>query len=159
MNKYQNGKIYVIRSPSIDKCYIGSTAEKTLSLRLAKHRANLAYFQKGKGKYCTSYDILQNGDAYITLLESYPCQNRDELHARERHYIDNYNGVIVNKQLPTGLGSGKKGKQAYDKMYALANKEKKKARDQAYYQANKVIIQARHKALYAAKKQAKEQQQ
>jgi hypothetical protein len=43
-NKYQRGKIYKICSPHTEQIYIGSTTEKTLANRLAKHCAE---YQKG----------------------------------------------------------------------------------------------------------------
>ena len=35
----------------------------------------------------------------IILVESYPCENKNELHSRERYYIENNN--CVNKIIPT----------------------------------------------------------
>ena len=39
VNKYAQGKIYAIRSPSTDKIYIGSTCD-TLAKRLYGHRVH-----------------------------------------------------------------------------------------------------------------------
>ena len=41
MNKYQNGKIYAIKSPNTEKIYIGSTTQKYLSSRLAQHNGHM----------------------------------------------------------------------------------------------------------------------
>jgi len=40
LGDYSNGKIYKLISYETDTCYIGSTAEKLLSKRMAKHRCD-----------------------------------------------------------------------------------------------------------------------
>jgi hypothetical protein len=46
-------------------------------------------FIKGKYHYATSFSVLVEGNNYeIVLLESYPCSCKEELHARERWYIE-----------------------------------------------------------------------
>ena len=64
-NKYSNGKIYTIRSPSTDKIYIGSTIEKYLSSRLNGHNALYKRFLNGKDNNMTSFELIKLGDAYI----------------------------------------------------------------------------------------------
>lgn len=70
---YKNGKIYTIRSPQTDKYYIGSTTQ-TLSRRFTWHKCDMK---------CNSKHIINLGDAYIELLEEFPCENRDQLNKRE----------------------------------------------------------------------------
>lgn len=86
---YQNGKIYTIRSRSRpDLIYVGSTIQP-LSVRMGKH--------KKPANTCTSKQIIELSDAYIELLETYPCQNIEELRLRENHHMRSMD--CVNKML------------------------------------------------------------
>lgn len=98
-NKYNRGKMYKIVSFQTDKCYVGSTCEQYLSNRLAGHRRNYKNHQNGKYHYVTSFDILKYDDACIVLIEDYPCENKYQLHSRERYWIEQSN--CVNKIHPT----------------------------------------------------------
>ena len=99
MNKFQNGKIYKIISNYTDDIYIGSTTQK-LCKRLSNHKECFKCYNKGTKKdYLTSYKIVQYEDAQIILIEDYPCDNKQKLEARERHFIELNN--CVNKVIPT----------------------------------------------------------
>jgi hypothetical protein len=86
---YSNGKIYKIVCNTTGKCYIGSTCSPYLSTRLAQHRNNFKSFLKGKFNYVSSYEVLENNNYDIVLLELFPCSCKEELLARERFYIEN----------------------------------------------------------------------
>ena len=45
-NKYKRGKIYKIVDVGYNKCYIGSTAEKTLSNRMSRHRYDYKIYKQ-----------------------------------------------------------------------------------------------------------------
>jgi hypothetical protein len=92
-NRYQQGKIYKIVSPHTDKIYIGSTTKQYLSQRLAKHKSNFNNWQRDKGEKIYSFELIELGDVEIILLESYPCNSKDELTSRERYWYD------LNKEL------------------------------------------------------------
>ena len=79
---YKNGKIYTIRSHQTDKIYIGSTTQP-LSKRLSAHKAHFRAYLDGKYNNVTSFEIIKYGDAYIELLEEYPCETKDQLHKKE----------------------------------------------------------------------------
>ena len=82
----QNGKIYAIRSKSTDKIYIGSTW-RPLADRFNNHKSSFTLHQRGLKNFTSSSEILEFGDAYIELLELFPCKTKEELHAREGHWI------------------------------------------------------------------------
>jgi len=89
MERYQKGKIYRIVCNTTDKCYIGSTCENTLARRLSKHITCYRRWMDQKDNcYISSYEIFDNNNYDIILLENYPCNNKDELHVRERWYIE-----------------------------------------------------------------------
>jgi len=84
MNKYQNGKIYIIKSNTINDVYIGSTIQ-TLNQRLSGHKCHQNTLAK---------NILMYNDAIIELLELYPCNSKKELETKEQEYIKKYNNCI-----------------------------------------------------------------
>ena len=91
MPNYQTSKIYAIRSHQTDDIYIGSTT-LSLSARLGEHRRQFRYFTEGKGtktryKGCKSRDLLQYDDAYIELVEEFPCETKEQLLKREGEII------------------------------------------------------------------------
>mmetsp|Transcript_51460 Transcript_51460/g.101608 ORF Transcript_51460/g.101608 Transcript_51460/m.101608 type:complete len:92 (+) Transcript_51460:100-375(+) len=86
MVNYHLGKIYKIVDLDSNKCYIGSTCEPTLARRPAKHVSNYKQYLQGKGSNISSFIILEMDDYDIVLLEKYPCNSKDELHARERYF-------------------------------------------------------------------------
>ena len=97
MVNYQSGRIYKIVDNTTDKIYIGSTCEPTLARRLAKHTSSYKDFTNGgSSTYITSFEIIKNGDCDIVLVEAFPCNSKDELHSRERLYIEN--NICVNKK-------------------------------------------------------------
>ena len=100
MVNYQNGKIYKIVSAQTDKIYIGSSCEKYLSNRLGGHKTQYKHYQAGKSNYISSIEIVKFDDANIVLLESYPCKDKNELHARERYYIEQNKDILVNQYIP-----------------------------------------------------------
>ena len=139
---YQLSKVYTIRSPSTIKFYIGTTV-KTLSGRFSQHKSNYKSFIQGKGNDVSSFEILKLGDAYIELLESYPCNSNEELHKREGELIRLHKDNVVNKNI-----AGRTNKEYsvdnkdYYKSYRENNKDKSKAYREAYREANKEQIKA-----------------
>ena len=100
MIDYQRGKIYKMETPSGLK-YIGSTCQPTLARRLAKHKDSYKYW-KGNGdktSYMTSFKLFDEtlDNVTITLIESYPCNNVDELHMREGFWIKQFTCVNKNQ--------------------------------------------------------------
>ena len=113
MVNYNNSKIYKIVSSQTDKVYVGSTTKNRLSQRRAKHREDYRRYLNKKYHYITSFDIVKYDDAEIILIEAFPCETKDELHKRERYWIENTNNC-VNKYVPTRT----------QKEYREKNKEK-----------------------------------
>mgnify|MGYP000392109962 CR=1 FL=1 len=100
-------KIYRIVDNTNGNIYIGKT-ETTLTIRLAGHK-----YDYKVGKYCSSQEILKNGDYDIELIE----ETEDK--SRERYYI--LNTECVNKQIP-----GRTRKEHYQDNKNLFIKYKKK---------------------------------
>jgi hypothetical protein len=98
MVNYANGKIYKIVGSGMT--YYGSTCESTLARRLAYYVGKFKMYKCGKHHYVTSFDIFEHGDYAMTLVENFSCVSKDELHAKERYYIEN--NECINKYVPLG---------------------------------------------------------
>jgi len=100
-NIYLRGKIYRIVSNVSSKQYIGSTVQ-VLSERFRGHKKD---YEKSKTKEHTkcSVAIMFDTDGVdnceIVLIEDYPCNSKDELHRRERYWIEKEE--CVNICIPT----------------------------------------------------------
>ena len=129
---YQNTKIYKIESHLGDKIYVGSTAKAYLSQRLQQHKYSYQQWKKQRAKKVMVYELFEEygvDNCEIVLIESYPCNTKDEKNAREAFYIQSMK--CVNKNIP-----GRTSRQYYDD-----NIEKRKAygreHSKQYYKDNK----------------------
>jgi hypothetical protein len=100
MVNYQKGKVYAIRSHKGDKVYVGSTTNEYLSTRMALHRNQFKKWSLGQeSSSCSSRELFNDygvENCYIELLETVPCNSREELNTRENHFIRTLN--CVNKK-------------------------------------------------------------
>ena len=81
--------LYVSHNNTNGNIYIGSTCEPTLARWLAKHvKSYVAHLKNNSIRKTTNFEILENGDYSIILLELCPCNSKDELYKRERYYIE-----------------------------------------------------------------------
>ena len=101
--KYSLGKIYKIECYSTNRVYYGATCEPTLARRLAFHKLHYNRFLKG-GSFYPSHLVIENGNYAISLVESYSCKSKDELNARELHFIKN--NECCNKLPKVWMASG-----------------------------------------------------
>jgi len=112
---YKNSKIYRIVCNETGLCYIGSTTQ-SLSKRLSRHKSSYKLFLQGKYGKLASFPIIEKGNCEIILLEEYPCENKEQLHKRERYYIETID--CINKRIPT------RPKDEYMKEYYANNRER-----------------------------------
>jgi hypothetical protein len=125
MPDYQLSKVYQIVCLTTGEKYIGSTTQATLALRLGGHCRGYKQWKNGKAYLITSYPIIERGNYQIELLELYPCNSKDELNAREGHYIrtnDCVNKIIIGRT---------------DKEWREVNKGKIAEKAKVYYAENK----------------------
>lgn len=92
MPDYKKGKIYRLTCDDNNLFYYGSTCE-TLAQRKAIHK----YLAKTKSGG-NSYLLYEKGNVNIELVEEFPCENKNELHVRERFYI--LNNHCINHDIP-----------------------------------------------------------
>ncbi len=135
MVNYQDGKIYKIVDNTNDNVYIGSTC-KLLCQRLAQHVYEFNLHLKGIKKNLSSFKVLENGNYDIILIEKFPCEDKEELHKKERFYIENTENCI-NKMIPS-----RSQKEYYEDNKVVVAKKR-----QQYYEANKSTLKVK-KAVY-----------
>jgi hypothetical protein len=138
MVNYQNGKIYKLVSLHTDKIYVGSTTKKYLCERKSEHKNEYKKWKNGKHNNVTSFQLFELGidDVDIILLENYPCNSKNELHARERHYVESMN--CVNKVIPN------RTEKEYNQM---RDKQKTATQQKQYRNVHKEEISERRKKL------------
>ena len=144
MVNYQLGKIYKIVCNITDECYIGSTCQPSLAQRLTKHVSGYKRFKAGKiSSKCRSYSMIDRGNYNIYLIESYPCNSRDELIAREGGIIKQYklnskcvNHHIAGRTKKEYILDNKDTIQEKLKQYRLNNKEKLRDKSREYRKLN-----------------------
>ena len=140
MNKYNDSKIYKIVDDGTGDVYYGSTIEKYISRRLQRHKSNYNVYLKTNKTYFTSYKILKNNNYHIELVENVNCDNRFQLHNRERYYIENNN--CVNKNIPN------RPIKEYHKEYYIVNIDKIRTANKEYYKNKKDKLNIRKKEYY-----------
>ena len=79
-NKYQSGIIYFLRSHQTEDVYIDCTTQP-LDKRFNEHK------KKNIVSNISSEEIMKYDDAYIELIENYPCNSKDELNQRKGWYF------------------------------------------------------------------------
>ena len=149
MVNYGNGKIYKIVNDINGMTYYGSTSSK-LCKRMSCHRADY------KIKHTKTYEKFGNiEDCKIYLVEEYPCENKEQLHSRERFYIEN--NECVNKTIPCRTikeweEDNKERIIETKKKWREKNKEKIYQQKKIYYQENKERIKIVRKKYLERKK-------
>lgn len=155
LNRYSNGKIYMIESASAGLIYYGSTC-LPLYKRLHGHKNNYKKYQNGKSNFVTSYNILDHEDHKIILVEEYPCDNKYQLQAREAYYIrtrECVNKVMPNRTRKEYREDNKDKIQANNKEWRLENSDKIKEDKKVYYENHKEQISDKFKQYYEDNKQ------
>jgi hypothetical protein len=143
MVNYNNGKIYKVEAmnaPPEEPVYIGSTTKQYLSQRMDKHRSAYKLWKNGKNTKVkfTVFDIFDKygiENCSIILLEIVNCNTKEQLHAREAHYIKSTNCVNIVVPLRTY------------KEYCIEKKEKVAEMRKLYHTENKEKI-AEYKKQY-----------
>lgn len=152
VNKYVNSKIYKIISDFTDKIYIGSTIG-LLHERLSSHRKSLKSYLEQKTSYYSSYELLnQFEDCQIILIESYPCNSKEELRARERYHIEQNREICVNMKLQekARLWRAKNIERfkEWEQKYRTDYLEERKAYEKEYREAHREQLNDSHRQYY-----------
>lgn len=168
MTNYSNGKIYKIEPLNGEDgdVYIGSTTKEYLSQRMTAHRRDYKQYLDGKYHTVTSFKLFDKygiDNCRIILLELVNANSKDELLAREAHYIKSV--ACVNKVVPLQTmkeyrESNRDAISDYQKEYYEFNKDKikeyqnaNKDKIKAYKNDNRDKINERRRELRKIKKQ------
>lgn len=145
MPDYSKGKIYQIISPNHPLPYIGSTTV-ALSKRMTEHR---------RLRDCSSRIIIDAGDAYIELIEEFPCDNKEQLNKREGEVIrarECVNRRVAGQTIKEWYEINRITLSAKQKAYREANHEAILAQKKAYREANRETINIKQNTVRAKKK-------
>jgi len=153
---YGNGKIYMIRDNTNQQIYIGSTTKKYLSQRKGEHVVSYNKWTNTEKGYCSSFDIIKNGDYICVLVELYPCKTYEELRMREQYHIDLNAGCLNRARAYSSPEYLKEQQKIYfennkehliecNKKWEKDNKESIKEKRKLYSEKNKEHIAKRHK--------------
>jgi hypothetical protein len=152
MPDYQNGRIYKIIDLDTNEYYIGSTTI-ALSQRLAQHVSSYKCYLNGKGNNITSFKIIEQGNYDIVLIELFPCESKEQLHAKESHYCQSI--TCVNKIKNQGLLKALGGQMEYKKQYDNQHKDEIKKYREQHKEQNKQYNVANKDHITERKKQYK----
>jgi hypothetical protein len=172
MPDYSKGKIYRIVCNETGEQYIGSTTQ-TLAQRLSHHVSH---------KNCMSSKIIYRGNYEIILIEECPCENKNQLLRKERHFIETLDCINIMKPAQTNderLGKlreyyknnketqlkqskecykiNRVKKIEYQQKYTSDNKDDIKKTQKEYYDNNREKILEKKREYYAKKKLEKKQ--
>ena len=124
MPDYAEGKIYKILNSVTDDTYIGSTTQ-FLCNRMKNHRND----HNNPNKHTYSFKLYKSfrevglEHFYIELIEKYSCTSREELHAREGHWIR------LEKPTLNSRIAGRTHKQYYDDNKEIFSQKSKEYRE------------------------------
>jgi hypothetical protein len=124
MVNYQEGKIYKLVGSGLT--YYGSTTQRLCERKAGHKRLD-----------CKSKILFEKGDVDIVLVEKYPCNSKEELHSRERYYIEN--NECINKNIPN------RPRKEYYRIYIEQNKDNLKDKKKEYRENNKDKIKEKNK--------------
>jgi hypothetical protein len=162
MLNYNKSSIYKLccRDLNITEIYVGSTTN--FNRRRNQHKSACKCLYKSSSKYSTYklYQFIRDNGGWdnwtMVLLEKYNCDNKIELHTRERYWIeelkadlnciiptrtqkeyveDNKEKISIRKKIYTAKNTEKKAK--YDKIYRAENFEHRKEYDTKIYNEKK----------------------
>jgi hypothetical protein len=127
------GIIYKIVCNETGECYYGST-QQSLNERMTCHKSGCKAWKLGNTGHSTSYDIIDRGNYSYVLIETVECENKHQLHERERCYIENnecINHVIPTRTIEEYNNDNREAQKERCRMYKQTHQEEmKKYREQ-----------------------------
>ena len=90
MVNYQNSKIFKLVENDSGLTFIGGTTEKYLCKVVCDIRYKLKNYKQKPGKINLMFEIIKNSKFSIVLLDTYPCNSKDELQARVFYHIKKF---------------------------------------------------------------------
>lgn len=147
--RYSKGLFYKITSPNTDKVYVGCTT-RSLNDRLNEHHRAFRFHNRHPTLnygYCSSYKVIEHGNATITLIDELTNITSRELFDKERELIRSIPCVNAREVIVLSDEEIKHRRRQYYE----ANKEKINQYSKNYYEANKEKMKQYGKNIYATK--------
>jgi group I intron endonuclease len=147
---YNNAVIYKIycKNSDIKDIYVGSTTN--FKKRVAGHK-RICNTENHKNYNLNLYKCIRNNGNWnnwnMSVIEEYKCNNKLELHRRERYYIETFHAKL-NMSFPCQTKNEWREK----------NKDKIKQQQKEYYQKNRDKL-LQHQKEYVEKNKDKRRQQ
>ncbi len=100
---YSKACIYkiVCKNPEIKECYVGSTTDLIKRRNCHKYTCNT---ESNKDYNIYLYKFIRKNYGFdnwqVIEIEKFKCESKEELHRRERHFIETLNATL-NTQKPT----------------------------------------------------------
>ena len=153
------GRIYKIVDDSNGKVYVGSTFT-TLDKRLKQHiNAYNTFLKKPETGYCTSKNIICNGNFHIELIKEMKVSNKKELLQSEREQIDSTDCINIVRPLRTNTERCKEWyidnrdyAKLKSKLYMEGNRERSNEAKKRWADKNKDKIKLIRKQNYELNK-------
>ena len=133
------GKIYKIVCNITGEVYIGSTT-KTLEERLRGHEYDYKHFLQGSYHFVSSFNIIEQGDYRIELIEEFEVESKDELRKIEGQYqrdFDCVNKNIAGRTVQEYRQEHRDYYKDYNKQYYQEHKEEILEYQQKYRQEHR----------------------
>ena len=149
MNRYENGKIYMITDIAMTKKYIGSTTE-SLKKRFERHRSKYQEYLRGGADNTRSYWLFDEfgvENCKIFLIKNFPCNSREELEREEGNIIkgeDCMNKVIAGRTRKEHYKDENDYICFQKKIYRELHPEKRQEEGRKRYEKMKHILSERH---------------
>ena len=149
MNRYENGKIYMITDIAMTKKYIGSTTE-SLKKRFERHRSKYQEYLRGGADNTRSYWLFDEfgvANCKILLIKNFPCNSREELEREEGNIIkgeDCINRVIAGRTRKEHYKDEKDYICFQKKIYRELHPEKRQDEGRKRYEKIKHILLEKH---------------
>ena len=147
--------VYCIRNYNDSDVYVGSTCQP-LSKRMADHRIAMNSKRKRDFNMNLYVKMREYGahNFYIELLEEYPCNNLEQLKAKEGEYIRaiaTLNSRIAGRNTKDYHNENKSQIREQQKRYKQENEDTIKCYLQSYYSTNREKIREQQKQYYQSK--------
>ena len=150
MSKYQKSIIYKIYDNTNGNVYYGSTYN-LLRVRMNGHKGDA----KDDTKNCRSKQIILNNDYSYSMVEPYPCNSKQELRARERYWIENFdciNKIVPGRTKQEYYQDNKKEILECKAKYHIINKVKHNKQHREYHTINKEELNKQRREYQAINK-------
>lgn len=149
------GKIYKLVGYGLT--YYGSVNNVSLSDRKSKHKYDHKCFKNGKGRYVSSFDIIEKGDDWdIELVEE--VEDKDQLLRREGFYIKNnecVNKRVAGRTKQEYYEDNEEKIKAYKSKWAKDNRERIKTK---YHENKEEINRKRREHMGSAEMKQKKKE-